>query len=320
MFFVFAGWANREQQEVIEYLRTENQVLREKLGKKRILLNDDQRRRLGAKGKILGRKLLEEFGTLFTPDTILRWHRQLVARKWDYSDRKEKQIGRPRIRQVIVDLTVKFVKENSTWGYDRIQGELAKVGYHICDSTVGNILKAHGIEPAPQRKRTGSWATFLKAHWDVMAAIDFTTVEVWTKSGLATLYLLFVMELKTRRVHFAGCTTSPNEDWLKQMARELTNYEKRISQCQEALDHGPRHDILQIISVHLKQRRCEPGTTATAGAEHEFAPREIFRIAEIRVFAQVDSLWQECDAQCHQSIPRALSHRTLPSGLENPRA
>ena len=88
MFFVFAGWANRQQQEVIEYLRTENRILREKLGKKRILLNDDQRRRLGVKGKILGRKLLEEFGTLFTLDTILRWHRQLVANKWDYSDRK----------------------------------------------------------------------------------------------------------------------------------------------------------------------------------------------------------------------------------------
>jgi transposase InsO family protein len=225
MFFVFAGWANRQQREVISYLRTENDVLKEKLGKKRILLNDDQRRRLGVKGKILGRKLLAEFSTLFTPDTILRWHRQLVANKWDYSDRKKKQVGRPRIRQVIVDLTVKFAKENPTWGYDRIQGELAKVGYRISDSTVGNILKDHGIEPAPTRKRTGSWATFLKAHWDVMAAIDFTTVEVWTKSGLVTFYLLFVMELKTRRVHFAGCTTSPNEDWMTQAARELTNCE-----------------------------------------------------------------------------------------------
>ena len=121
MFFVFAGWANRQQQEVIEYLRTENQVLREKLGKKRILLNDDQRRRLGVKGKVLGRKLLKEFGTLFTPDTILRWHRELVAKKWDSSDER-KAVGRPRIRQVIVDLILRFAKENSTWGCDRIQG------------------------------------------------------------------------------------------------------------------------------------------------------------------------------------------------------
>ncbi len=80
---ILAGWVNREQQETIEYLRTENQVLREKLGKKRILLSNDQRRRLAVKGKILGRKRLQEIGTLFTPDTILHWHRKLVAKKWD---------------------------------------------------------------------------------------------------------------------------------------------------------------------------------------------------------------------------------------------
>ena len=202
MLMLLASWVNRQQQEVIEYLRTENLILRERLGKKRILLDDDQRRRLAVKGKILGRKQLEKFGTLFTPDTILRWHRQLVAKKWDYSDRKEKKQGRPRIRQVIVDLTLQFARENPTWGFDRIQGELSKVGYQICDTTVANILKAHGIEPAPTRQRTGSWSTFLKSHWDVIAAIDFTSVEVWTKSGLVTFYLLFVMELKTRRVDF----------------------------------------------------------------------------------------------------------------------
>ena len=109
--------------------------------------------------------------------------------------------------------------------YDRIQGALANVGYHISDTTVGNTLKAHGIEPAPDRQRQTTWATFLKAHWNVLAAIDFTTVEVWTKGGLVTFYLLFAMELKSRRVHFAGCTTSPNEAWMKQAARELTNFE-----------------------------------------------------------------------------------------------
>ena len=153
---IIASWSNRQQQEVIEYLRTENSILKEKFGKKRILLTDDQRRRLAVKGKLLGRKQLEQVGTLFTPDTILRWHRQWVANQWDYSDRNEKKSGRPRTRQVIVDLTVKFAKENPTWGYDRISGALSNVGYHICDSTIGNILKAHGIEPAPTRRRTGS--------------------------------------------------------------------------------------------------------------------------------------------------------------------
>ncbi len=225
MLIILASWVNRQQQEVIEYLRTENAVLKEKFGKQRILLSDDQRRRLAVKGNILGRKQLSEIGTLFTPDTILRWHRQLVANKWDYSDRKEKKSGRPKTRQVIVDLTVRFAKENPTWGYDRISGALSNLGYHICDSTIGNILKAHGIEPAPTRRRTGSWETFLKAHWDVMASIDFTTVEVWTSGGLTTFYLLFVMELRTRRVHFAGCTTNPNEAWMKTVALELTNHD-----------------------------------------------------------------------------------------------
>jgi hypothetical protein len=115
MLIILASWVNRQQQAVIEYPRTENAVLKEKLGKKRILLTDDQRRRLAVKGKIVGRKQLAQVGTLFTPDTILRWHRQLVAKKWDYSNRKEQKPGRPRTRQVIVDLTLQFAKENPTW-------------------------------------------------------------------------------------------------------------------------------------------------------------------------------------------------------------
>ncbi len=187
------------------------------------LLTDDQRRVLDVKGKALGRKTLRELTTIVTPDTILRWHRELVARKWDHSDKRG--VGRPRIRQVIVDLILRFARENPTWGHDRIQGALANVGYHISDTTVRNVLKAHGIEPAPDRQRTGEWSTFLKAHWDVLAAIDFTTMEVWTKAGLVTHYLLFVMELKTRRVHFAGCTPHPDGQWMRQIARSLTNAE-----------------------------------------------------------------------------------------------
>ena len=219
---ILAGWINRQQQEVIEYLRTENQVLKEKIGGKRILLNDDQRRRLAVKGKILGRKRLEEFGTLFTPDTILRWHRTLVAKKWDYSTRR-KSVGRPRVRKDIVDLVIRLARENPSWGYGRIQGALANLGHHVSDQTVGNILKEHGIEPAPDRQRQTTWKEFIKSHWDVLAAIDFTTVEIWTKGGLVTYYLLFVMEVATRRVHFAGCTPNPAEPWMKQVAKNLTD-------------------------------------------------------------------------------------------------
>ena len=147
-----------------------------------------------------------------------------MAKKWDHSE-KRKSVGRPRIRQIIGDLILRFAKENPTWGYDRIQGALANVGFYISDTTVKNVLKAHGIEPASDRQRQTTWATFLKSHWDVLAAIDFTTIEVWTKGGLVTFYLLFVMELKTRRVHFAGCTPHPNEAWMKQIARNLTDTE-----------------------------------------------------------------------------------------------
>jgi putative transposase len=173
---------------------------------------------MAVKGKSLGRKALMELTTIVTPDTIFRWHRKLVAQKWDYSECR-KSVGRPRVGQEIVNLVVRFARENATWGYDKIQGALANLGHKISDQTVGNILKEHGIEPASERKRLTTWKTFLKTHWDVLGAIDFTTVEVWTKGGLVTYYLLFVMEVATRRVHFAGCTTSPDELWMKQMAR-----------------------------------------------------------------------------------------------------
>ena len=110
MLIILASWVNRQQQEVIEYLRTENVVLKEKFGKERILLTNDKRCRLAVKGKLHGRKQIEQVEILFTPDTILRWHRQLVADKWGCSDRKKKKLGRPGIRQVIVDLTVMFAK------------------------------------------------------------------------------------------------------------------------------------------------------------------------------------------------------------------
>ena len=214
---------SREREKAIEYLLAENQVLREKLGKGRILLNDDQRKRLAVKGKALGRKALSEIATIVSPDTILRWHRQLIATKWDYSERREYKVGRPKLRGEVTEAIVRFAKENPTWGYDRIQGALKNVGYHISDTTVANVLKDHGLEPAPDRARTTSWKTFLKAHWEVLGAADFTTVEVWSHFGLQTYYILVVMKLSTRRVEIAGITPNPNAQWVQQMGRNLTD-------------------------------------------------------------------------------------------------
>ncbi len=192
LLLILAGWINRQQQETNEYLRTENQVWKESHGRKRIKLNDDQRRRLVVKGKILGRKVLGTIGTIVMPDTIMRWHRMLVAQKWDYSHLR-KRVGRPPVSEDIVDLVLRIARENPTWGYDRIQGALANLGHKISDTTVGNILREQGIEPVPERRRQSTWKAFLKSHWDVLGAIDFTTIEVWTKGGLVTFYLLFAV-------------------------------------------------------------------------------------------------------------------------------
>ena len=124
---VFASWVHREQQKIIEFYQAQLDAMIKAQGKKRLLLSDDQRRLLAVKGKSLGRKALMDLTTIVAPDTILRWHRKLVVVKWDHSQ-KRKKIGRPRIRQVIVDLILRFAEENPSWGYDRIQGALANVG------------------------------------------------------------------------------------------------------------------------------------------------------------------------------------------------
>ena len=138
-----AGWVNRKQQAVIDFQGTQIQVLMEKLGKKRLLLSDDQRRRLAVKAKVLGRKALLEITTIFTPDTILRWHWQLVAKKWDQSHRG-RPVGRPPVSDEIVELVVRIARANPTWGYDRLQGALANLGRKISDQTVGNISEGPG--------------------------------------------------------------------------------------------------------------------------------------------------------------------------------
>ena len=140
------GIVNQHQQQIIEFQNAQVKALLKMQGKKRVLLDHEQRRLLAVKGHALGRTFLRELTTIVTPDTILRWHRQLVAKKFDSSDKRKP--GRPRIRQEVVDAIVRFARENPTWGYDRIQGSLKNIGYRICDSTVGNVLKAHGLERA----------------------------------------------------------------------------------------------------------------------------------------------------------------------------
>jgi putative transposase len=159
-----AGWMNRNQQDIIKYLQEEIRVLKEQLGSKP-RFNDDQRRRLATKGKRLGRKALNQFASLVTPNTLLAWHRRLVAQKYDSSHKRTQ--GRPRTAGEIQELILKLARENRTWGYTRIQGALANLHHEIGRGTIANVLKAAGLEPSPQRRQGLTWKEFLKTHGQV---------------------------------------------------------------------------------------------------------------------------------------------------------
>lgn len=170
---------------------------------------------------MLGRKQLKELSTIVTPDTILRWYRQLIAAKYDGSQRRGP--GRPRIAGVIAGLIVRMAGDNPKWGYTRIRGALHNIGYDVGRTTIKRILAEHGIEPAPERSRQMRWSTFLKAHWGAIAGMDFFTVEVVSFRGLIRYFVLFVIDLKTRRVEIAGLVAQPDGRWMKQIARNLTD-------------------------------------------------------------------------------------------------
>ncbi len=142
-------------------------------------------------GKTLGREALQEWASIVTPDTIMRWYRKLIATRWDYSARRGP--GRPPVILLLRKLVVRMAIENPRWGYDRIEGEIRKLGHRLSTTTVRNILRANGIEPSPERRKRTTWRQFPSAHWDCLAATDFFTVEVWSLRGLVTYYVLFVM-------------------------------------------------------------------------------------------------------------------------------
>jgi hypothetical protein len=203
-----------------EYLVMENRILRHQITG-RIRLSDGERKALAEIGKKLGKQALEEVTSLVKPDTILAWYRHFIAQKFDGLPQR-KALGRPKIDQELEALVVRMAQENRRWGYDRIVGALAHLGYTISDQTVGNILKRHGIPPASERNRTTTWHEFIQAHTDVLVATDFFTTEVWTWGGLVTYYILFFIRLGTREVHVAGVTPHPDERWMVQIAGNAT--------------------------------------------------------------------------------------------------
>ena len=203
-----------------EYLAAENRILKAQI-KGRLLLSQEEKTTLAEIAHRLGPKALGEVASTAQPDTILGWYRKLIANKFDGS-RFRRRVGRPKVDEEVERLVLRMAKENPSWGYDRIVGALANLGHRLSDQTVGNLLRRHGLSPAPKRKHAVSWKDFIRSHRDVLVGMDFFTAEVLTLKGLLTYYVLFFIHLETRRVSLVGFTPYPDQDWMEQQARNMT--------------------------------------------------------------------------------------------------
>jgi putative transposase len=245
------GTADQELLARNEYLAAENGILKAQLNS-RLKPSDAERGVLGEIGHRLGRKVLADVATIARPDTILGWYRKLVARKFDGS-KARRGLGRPRIKREVEHLIIRMASENRDWGYDRIAGALANLGHKVSDQTVSNVLRRHGLPPAPERKRTTTWANFIRTHMDL-----FFTVEVLTLRGLVTYYVLFFIHLESRRVTVAGITVHPNDAWMKQVARNATMDEYGALLGRRYLLHDRDTKFTQSFRAILASGRVEP--------------------------------------------------------------
>ncbi len=239
-----------------EYLATENRILKAQITG-RLLLSDVEKKTLADIAYRLGRKALEDVANVVKPETLMRWYRALVARKFDGS-KSRRYPGRPRIEPELEQLVVRMATENVGWGYDRIVGALANLGYTLSDETVGNILRRNGIPPAPERKRTTTWKAFIRAHMAVLTGTDFFTVEVLTLRGLVTYYVLFFIHLESRKVEVAGLTPHPNEAWMTQIARNVTMDGWGFLQSRRYLIHDRDTKFTDSFRAIVKSIDVEP--------------------------------------------------------------
>jgi hypothetical protein len=243
----------KELHAVLDARDIELLVLRHQL---RVLQRQGTRHRLGRLDKVLlaaaSTRLPRGSWSSFIvrPETLLRWHRELVRKKWTY--RRTGRPGRPPIEPGVRELIVRLGRENPRWGYQRIRGELLKLGIRISATTVRTILLRHGLDPAPRRAGP-TWTQFLRSQAAGILATDFFTVETISRK---TLYVLFFIELATRRVHLAGVTAHPDSAWVTQQARNLA-----IECLDHLLVYGPRHleRVLQMYVAHYVAERPHRG-------------------------------------------------------------
>src|SRR6266446_1871180 len=193
------------------YPLTENRILRNQI-QGRLHLSDGGRTTLAELGKQLGKKALEEVATIAQPDTPLAWHRKRRAPTLDASQQR-KAPGRPTIAQELEALVVQTARENRSWGYDRIAGALANLGYTVSDQTVGNILKRHSIPPAPERKQTTTWREFIRIHMAVFGATDFFSSAMWSWCALIISFLLLCVHCGRGKIPIVGMMALLHEHW-----------------------------------------------------------------------------------------------------------
>src|SRR5215471_5850079 len=197
-----AGSVDEELRLRNAYLAAETRILRQQC-QGRVPLTDAERTTLAVLGQQLGKPVLEEIATVAQPETILAWHRKLVARPCD-GTQPHTAMGRPRIDKALEDLVVRMARENRSWEYDHIVGALTNLGYRISHQTVGNILKRHGVPPAPVRKTTTTWKEFIRLHLAVLGATNFFTNAVWQRCVLVITALCYVISCSFRHLHAGG--------------------------------------------------------------------------------------------------------------------
>jgi len=195
------------------YLAVENRLLRHHITG-RMQLIDAERKTLAEMGQKLGKKALAEIATIAQPETILAWHRTRLPQT-DDSAPPRKSVGRPRIDPLVEVLVVRMARENRSWGYDRIVGALHNLGYTVSDQTVGNILKRHGIPPAPERKKTTTWNEFIRMHMAVLGATAFFSSAVWSWLRLLVSFVLSFFSCGLRKGSVAGMTVLCHRGWLR---------------------------------------------------------------------------------------------------------
>ena len=246
-------------------LRHENAVLRRQVG--RVCYQPGDRLWLAALSRLIPR---QRWGEVFavTPATLLAWHRRLVTRKWNYTNRR--RAGRPATAAAIRKLVIRMAADNPAWGHRRVQGELARLGHPIAASTVWQILHDAGIDPAPRRSGP-TWKQFLTAQAHGILAADFVHVDTVL---LRRLYALIVIEHGTRRAHLAGITANPDGAWTTQAARNFLMDLGPARGFHQIPDQGPRRPVHRLLRRRVPGRWRQDSRQPTASAQSERDLRE----------------------------------------------